>query len=230
MDMEYYLPLIRLSAAALAGALIGVERRYYGRPAGIRTHTLVCLGSSLVMMLPVFFHEVLLEDSPLESISLDPSRMAQGVMTGIGFLGAGVIVKEGLTVRGLTTAAAIWLTAAIGIAFGMGIYVGGVIALVLALVTLTGLRVVEQHVSSEVYAKLIIRLRPDSAHTEEELTGIIKSHGVGWRNPSYHRDGAGFTYDMTVDTKDVANFTRLAGALSRMEDIEFSLSRSGVSQ
>ena len=112
--------VVRLAAALAAGAMIGFERSYHGRPAGFRTHSLVCIASSLLMLVTVYeSHWVKAAD---DLVRLDPTRMAQGIMTGIGFLGAGVIVKEGLTVRGLTTAASIWITAAVGILAGIGFY------------------------------------------------------------------------------------------------------------
>ena len=98
----------------LAGGLIGLERSFHGRPAGFRTHALVCLASALLMTVTAF-QSVWIPEADLELFRTDPTRMAQGIMTGIGFLGAGVIFKEGLNVRGLTTAASIWITAAIGI-------------------------------------------------------------------------------------------------------------------
>lgn len=113
MEQEYTTIAIHLLGALIAGGLIGSERSFHGRPAGFRTHTLVCVTSSLLMLVTVYQWQWL-PGVPLETVKTDPTRMAQGIMTGIGFLGAGVIYKEGATVRGLTTAASIWLTAAIG--------------------------------------------------------------------------------------------------------------------
>src|SRR5438034_252972 len=96
--------LVRVLAAVLVGALIGFERTFHGRPAGFRTHALVCVASSLLMLVTVYQNQWM-TIVPLDAIRTDPTRMAQCIMTGIGFLGAGVIFKEGLTVRGLTTAA-----------------------------------------------------------------------------------------------------------------------------
>src|SRR4029434_7555006 len=112
--------LLRILAAVVAGAIIGYERSYHARPAGFRTHTLVCTASSLLMLVTVY--EAHWVRAAADLVRLDPTRMAQGIMTGIGFLGAGVIIKEGLSVRGLTTAASIWITAAIGILAGIGFY------------------------------------------------------------------------------------------------------------
>ena len=98
--------LISMLVAIITGGVIGLERSYHGHPAGFRTHTLVCLSSSLLMLVTVY-EKQWFAGAVLETVRIDPTRMAQGVMTGIGFLGAGVIVKEGLSVRGLTTAATI---------------------------------------------------------------------------------------------------------------------------
>ncbi|HYL22963.1 MAG TPA: MgtC/SapB family protein [Burkholderiales bacterium] len=106
MSAENFEMLARLLAALAAGALIGYERSYYGRPAGFRTHALVCTASSLLMLITVFeSHWV--SGVAVGRVQIDPTRMAQGIMTGIGFLGAGVIIREGFSVRGLTTAASI---------------------------------------------------------------------------------------------------------------------------
>src|SRR3546814_12358233 len=101
MDADYLPITLHLVGALVAGGAIGLERSYHGRPAGFRTHTLVCLTSSLLMLVTLY-QAKWLPMMPLETIRTDPSRMAQGIMTGIGFLGAGVMVKEGLSVRGLT--------------------------------------------------------------------------------------------------------------------------------
>src|SRR3954470_17296606 len=136
MDLgsDYLQMLARLLAAVLAGACIGYERSFHGRPAGLRTHVLVCLASAVLMLVTVY------EDHWVRIVAesrLDPTRMAQGIMTGIGFLGAGVIVKEGLNVRGLTTAASIWITASIGVLAGVGLFIPMTFAVLIALLVLT---------------------------------------------------------------------------------------------
>ena len=106
MAQEYFEISFRLIAALAAGGLIGLERSYRGRAAGFRTHALVCVASSLLMLVTVY-ESLWFHAEGGARATIDPTRMAQGIMTGIGFLGAGVIVKEGLSVRGLTTAASI---------------------------------------------------------------------------------------------------------------------------
>src|SRR5574340_1694072 len=132
MNREYLEIDLHLGSAWLAGSLIGLERSFHGRPAGFRTHALVCLASALLMVVTVYQNQWMTA-VPLEAIRTDPTRMAQGIMTGIGFLGAGVIFKDGITVRGLTTAASIWTTAAIGILLGAGLYFPGALATALTL-------------------------------------------------------------------------------------------------
>src|SRR5213593_694835 len=144
--------LVRILAAVVVGALIGFERTFHGRPAGFRTHSLVCVASALLMLVTVYQSEWMTA-VPLDAIRTDPTRMAQGIMTGIGFLGAGVIFKEGLTVRGLTTAASIWITAAIGILVGIGFYLPLVVTTVVTLGTLSLFLLVERKVPAEFYAQ-----------------------------------------------------------------------------
>src|SRR5438552_18058326 len=151
MTPEEIVILVRVVAALVVGALIGFERTFHGRPAGFRTHALVCVASALLMIVTVYQNHWMTE-MPADAIRTDPTRMAQGIMTGIGFLGAGVIFKEGLTVRGLTTAASIWVTAAIGILVGVGFYLPAIVGAVVTLAVLAVFRLIEQRLPSEFYA------------------------------------------------------------------------------
>jgi len=123
--------LIRLTLACLLGGLIGIERERLGHPAGFRTHILVCIGSTLVMLCNIFIYE-----QYKTYANIDPARMGAQVISGIGFLGAGTILKEGVTVKGLTTAASLWSVACIGLAVGLGFYTGSIFATILVLITL----------------------------------------------------------------------------------------------
>ena len=133
--------------------------------------------------------------------------MAQGIMTGIGFLGAGVILKENLAVRGLTTAASIWITASIGIMIGIGLYYAAGAAVVVVLVALSSFRWIEAKVPSLHYSRLEIRQAPDDVIPEAELTGVINSHEITCAGTSYHLDGQVFRYEITVQTRDADNCT-----------------------
>jgi putative Mg2+ transporter-C (MgtC) family protein len=140
----------RVTGALVIGALIGFERTFHGRPAGFRTHSLVCIASAILMIVTVYQNQWMTFVDH-DAIRTDPTRMAQGIMTGIGFLGAGVIFKEGLTVRGLTTAASIWVTAAIGILVGIGFWFAAVVGAAAALIVLALFRYIEARLPSEFH-------------------------------------------------------------------------------
>ena len=148
MSQEYIGITIGLCSALAAGSLIGLERTYHGRPAGFRTHALVCVASALLMLVAVYQWRWF-TGTPAEVIRIDPTRMAQGIMTGIGFLGAGVIFKEGLTVRGLTTAASIWITATLGILYGVGFYYPAVLGTIITLGVLGAFRWFERRMPTQ---------------------------------------------------------------------------------
>jgi putative Mg2+ transporter-C (MgtC) family protein len=133
--------LLRLALAAALGGLIGVERELREREAGLRTHLLVALGSALFTIVGAYgFHSFLESGQP--AVRADPTRIAAQIVTGIGFLGAGAIIRQGLTVRGLTTAATLWVVAAVGLASGAGYYSAAVITTALVLIALYPLRIV----------------------------------------------------------------------------------------
>ncbi len=127
---------VRLLLAALLGGLVGFERERHNRPAGLRTHILVCVGSALVMMVSVFGFGG-------DEIRGDQARIAAQVVSGIGFLGAGTILRQGSAVRGLTTAASLWVVAAVGLAVGIGMHKAATFATVLVLAALFALSHVE---------------------------------------------------------------------------------------
>ena len=133
--------LLRLAVAAALGGAIGLERELRERQAGLRTHLVVCVGSALFTLVSAYgFRDFLVHGGSL--VRTDPTRIAAQIVSGIGFLGAGAIIRHGLSVRGLTTAASLWLVAAIGMAAGAGYYDAAVIATLGALITLGPLRIV----------------------------------------------------------------------------------------
>src|ERR1700692_4996786 len=158
----------RVTGALVIGALIGFERTFHGRPAGFRTHSLVCIASAILMIVTVYQNQWMTFVDH-DAIRTDPTRMAQGIMTGIGFLGAGVIFKEGLTVRGLTTAASIWVTAALGILYGVGFYYPALLVTAIVLGKLSVFRKIETAMPSELYAQLSVRFARDVTPPEAEL-------------------------------------------------------------
>lgn len=136
--------VIRLLMATALGALIGVEREYHAKEAGVRTHLLVAVGSCLFMILSAYGFDAFLDQ---DHVSFDPSRIAAQVVTGIGFLGAGTIILQKQVVRGLTTAAGVWVTAAIGLACGVGMYLIAAVTTVIVIASLGLINVFLPYVS-----------------------------------------------------------------------------------
>jgi len=136
--------VMRLLLAAVLGGIVGMERGSGDRPAGFRTHILVCAGSALIMLVSMYGFEGF-EKVPFEyPKNRDSARIAAQVVSGIGFLGAGTILHEGITVRGLTTAASLWMISAIGLAAGAGMYSISVAATIITFMTLTTFHSVEK--------------------------------------------------------------------------------------
>jgi len=124
--------------------VIGFEREVHGRAAGLRTHILVCVGSALIMLTSLYIFDIY-----ISRVSLDPTRLATGVITGIGFLGAGTIIRSGASIKGLTTAASIWAVAGVGLAVGCGFYIGAFATTAIMLIALLFLRKVEDTVTTK---------------------------------------------------------------------------------
>ena len=220
--------LLHLGAALVAGGAIGMERTFHGRPAGFRTHALVCLASSLLMLVTVYQAQWF--PGTGDAVRIDPTRMAQGIMTGIGFLGAGVIFKEGISVRGLTTAASIWTTAAIGVLMGSGLYFPAVAGTLATLGVLSTFRWLENRFPSHRFAHHRVRFDRGDVMPEPSLRELLARHGFSISGLSYRltADGTQFEYRMTIRTSDEANFTRLAGSLSALPPVrEFHISPAG---
>ncbi len=220
--------LLHIGAALLAGGAIGMERSYHGRPAGFRTHALVCLASALLML--VTLYQAQWFPGMADSVRIDPTRMAQGIMTGIGFLGAGVIFKEGISVRGLTTAASIWITAAIGVLMGSGLYYPAIVGTVATLGVLAAFRWIENQIPSHRFAHHRVRFDRDNVMPEQSLRDLLAKHGFSISGLAYRltEDGRQFEYLMTIRTSDEGNFARLATSLAALQPVrEFSLSPAG---
>ena len=229
MEREWLDILTHLLVATVAGGLIGLERSYHGRPAGFRTHTLVCVASSLLMLVTMY-QAKWFTGAPLDTVRIDPTRMAQGVMTGIGFLGAGVIMREGLTVRGLTTAASIWITAAIGILAGVGFYSAVLIGSVITIGILTVFRKVENRMPSQIFANNTIVFGRDNYMSETEIRELLSKNGFSVANISYRlmEKGEQLEYRMTVRTMDSGNIEKLSKTLLGLTSIvEFNISMAG---
>lgn len=165
--------LLRLAIAFVLSAIIGLERERHDRPAGLRTHVLVCVGSCLLMLVSIAVAG--------DRVGADPGRIAAGVVTGMGFLGAGTIIRYGSTVRGLTTAASLWVTSAIGLAAGIGWYVGAVIVTAGVYLTLTAVRAFEGRLAPwHGFVRLMVAFRADDVDVGA-VTAELTKLGVDLR-------------------------------------------------
>ncbi len=172
--------IFRLGLAAALGGLVGLEREVRGRQAGFRTNLLVALGSALVMIVSVFFAYVNWPPHSGFNLNIDPARVAYSVMAGVGFLGAGAIMKHDGNVRGLTTAAGLWCVAAVGLACGLGMYLVSIFATILVLIALWTLDILEKRLPRVRYRTITVRRpwRPGIIGQTVELVQSLKAIDV----------------------------------------------------
>ena len=217
----------RLLLAAVLGSLIGLQREHQFWTAGLRTHMLVATGACLFMTVSAFgFQQALTQPGT----QLDPSRIAAQIVTGIGFLGAGVIFKEGLSVRGLTTAASIWITAAIGILMGIGFYMPAILATVLTLSTLSIFRWIEARMPAHFYAHHFVRFARNEVMPEPQFKAFLAEHGFTLANMSQRLtdDGLFYEYRMVIRTHNTQNLSKIAVTLRQMPSVRaFGISPTG---
>ncbi|MDI6823762.1 MAG: MgtC/SapB family protein [Bacillota bacterium] len=207
--------LLRLFLAALAGGIIGLEREHANRPAGFRTHILVSAGACLVAL------TALSVASSFRGVAnTDPTRMAAHVISGIGFLGAGAIMREGLNIRGLTTAASIWVIATVGLAMGVGLYWHGAIATLLAGLTLHYLPAVERRFTRGQY-RLITLVTQDTPGQIGRIGIALGNRGVDIRNIEMDsRPGGLISFQLYVRTPPACDLTRLVSELATIPGVK----------
>ncbi len=160
LSNDYFHIFIRLFLALILGGVVGFEREQNNHPAGFRTHILVSIGSALFMLISIYGFTDYISG---ENISFDPARIAAQVVTGIGFLGAGTILRHGFTVTGLTTAASLWVVAGIGMAVGAGMYYSSILATIFVLISLAVLTKFDSFIASKrqlVQIKVTVFDRP----------------------------------------------------------------------
>jgi putative Mg2+ transporter-C (MgtC) family protein len=168
--------LARLLLAVLLGGFIGYEREHTNRPAGFRTHILVCAGAALVMVTS----EYMVRKYSIAAV--DPARLGAQVISGIGFLGAGTIIRDGVNVRGLTTAASLWAVSCVGLAVGSGFYLGAVVATILVFITLISLKKAERRFSRRNRYRTIIIESVDASGQVGMVTGLLEKSNIEIRN------------------------------------------------
>ncbi len=168
--------LLRVGAATLTGLILGLERESRGRPAGLRTTTLVCVAAAIAALLSEFWYAG--AATPGIDWRPDPARLAAGVLTGMGFLGAGTILRQGNLVRGLTTAAVLWYVTILGLAYGSGYVALGLIGMGIALIVVLSLPWLERLIGVERYASLLLTTTLDDDTPSENIRREIEGFGV----------------------------------------------------
>lgn len=172
--------ILKLLLGTLLGGIIGFERQTHGRPAGFRTQLLVCVSCVLLMIISEGYY---IQSSQTGLMRIDPTRIAAGAMTGVGFLGAGVILKTGASVQGLTTAACVWIVSAIGLAVGAGQYVAAIVVAVITFISLWFLRLLETRMPRTVYK--FVTLITDSAGDEKTIREVFEERGFSVTKMDY---------------------------------------------
>ncbi len=180
---------LRLTLAVIFGGIVGIERENKQRPAGFRTHILVCVGSALVMLTSEHIFNLY-----SDKVNLDPARLGAQVISGIGFLGAGTIIREGMSVRGLTTAASLWAVACIGLATGMGFYVGAAYGTAIIYLTLFLLRKLENVLRKKVILTLKVTIKTESnTSLLGEIWSVLGRYGVHIRSMEFLAEDEEYT-------------------------------------
>ena len=216
IDLGFQLDVAaRLIAASVFGAAVGVEREVHGHPAGMRTHLLVSLGSALFTVLSIF-------GFPLGSGQpADPSRVAAQIVSGIGFLGAGAIIKEGFSVRGLTTAASLWATAAVGMAAGAGQFVVALVAAAIILFSLWPLNRLADRIHGIEKQMTEVRLAFRKLGALAEVSRLLTEQGleiVGVRTE--RMEDRGYRADIGVRVRASANLAEALARIGTLEGVE----------
>jgi putative Mg2+ transporter-C (MgtC) family protein len=208
--------ILRMGTSIGLGAVIGYERGKHDHPAGLRTHAIVAMSATLFMIVSAHALHIDTPSPPGVTVSFDPTRIASYVVAGIGFLGGGAIARVGLSVKGLTTAASLWMVTAVGLAVGAGLYLAGFVGTAFGYCVLEGFPFIEKRPTSKVRRRA--RLELDGEADAAALLDRLRGAGVEARAIDLERDLQGgqlvVTLDLDHDTEDRA--VALLGELERI--------------
>ncbi|HOQ00651.1 MAG TPA: MgtC/SapB family protein [Acetivibrio clariflavus] len=217
MNLEFYLTtLFRLLLACILGGLIGYERESMKRPAGFRTHILVCMGSALVMLTSEYIFM-----KYKGSTNMDPARLGAQVVSGIGFLGAGTIIREGANVKGLTTAASLWAVSCVGIAAGIGFYGGAVVAALVIYLTLMVLKKLEHNLANRKYINVLYIKTSNLPGQIGAIGNILGKNNININNIEFlnNEDDADVLIKLYVRIPNDAKKKTVMGELQKIEGV-----------
>lgn len=222
--------ILRMVLAVILGGLIGIEREWSNHAAGFRTHILVCLGSATIMLLSVYGFSQFVDEP---NVRIDPARLAAQVISGIGFLGAGAILRNGNVIKGLTTAASVWVVAAIGLSVGAGFYTGAIVCTLLVLISLFVLNKWEKHLlrnrrSHEIGIKII-----DKPGCLGKIASVFGEHGIQIANVKMVSEadsaltfGSSSLMNLTFNLK-IATSEKLFASYEQISTLDFVVSMEG---
>jgi putative Mg2+ transporter-C (MgtC) family protein len=220
--------ILNILGAMALGIAMGYERSFHGHAAGMRTYGLVCMASAALTVIggyPAAWYGGV--NAAHGELIADPSRIIQGIVTGIGFLGAGVIMREGFTIRGLSTAASIWSTAAIGMIIGVGFYATAIVTTILVLIVMGSFKKLEMRLPHRRQIRASLVYRRDDSRSTEELSALLHRFGYTILEMACQSDRAGkhFEYDLVLQGDGTHNFNQLIDGMRKVEDLtEFRVS------
>lgn len=201
-DSVRHLDVMPIILAVLLGGAVGFEREVHGRPAGLRTHMLVCMASALLIHASRHIPAETLDASGVTRIVMDPNRLAAGIVTGIGFLGASTVIRAGDIVRGITTGATVWYVAGLGIVIGQGEYVLAVVSTVLVLLVLAGLDPLSRRIKPVIYRRLIVTgTETDLPALSKRVSKILADHGIRLQDLSGQRGRADEPFELVFHVR-----------------------------
>lgn len=203
--------VMRLLLAGILGGIIGYERETENKPAGFRTNMLVCIGSALVMVTSEFMFT---RYSGLTN--MDPARLGAQVISGIGFLGAGTIIRDGMHVRGLTTAAGLWVVACVGIAAGVGFYEGAIISTIFIYLTLITLKQFQENFKIKNHGKVILIRTIDVPGQMGAIGTVFGKNNISIKNIEFVKSEE---YEKTVSIKIYSNIPSSVVLLEFLNEI-----------
>jgi putative Mg2+ transporter-C (MgtC) family protein len=204
------------------GLILGFERNYHGHAAGMRTYSLVCGSAAAVTAIGGFSGQWFGGAAVIQGhVVTEATHVVQGIVTGIGFLGAGVILRDGVTIRGLSTAASIWAAAAIGIIVGIGFYAAAMLTTLATIGLMIGFKRLELRLPHRRQFKAVITLSRPETLPPAEVHGFMRKHGytVGDLACQSDKGQKQVTYDLILHSDSAHNFNELIGALESLEGI-----------
>jgi putative Mg2+ transporter-C (MgtC) family protein len=216
IDIAFQLDLsVRIVVAAGLGAIIGLEREIHGHPAGVRTHMLVALGSAIFTILSIHGF------GQAPGAGVDPTRIAAQIDTGIGFLGAGAILKDGIVIRGLTTAASLWATSAVGLGAGAAQYVVAVVGTIVILVSLWPINALLERFRGSAVADAQLRVHVDRIDLVGRVSDVLQENHIDVTGFSTQRLGKGsYQADLTLRSRRADAITRAIEQIGALPGVD----------